>query len=163
MSNIVNILHTVFECCLFGGVIFIYMRMKDLEWLINERIKCLNEGIMEKFEDAIHNFYDINRYKIEKCKEELKEYSEITIALRENMEEVITKTDLLANSVEYWGTNPASLPLKEHKQLIKDVAQIKAELEAITAIVNHSMVRVGKRTTYLTKPWKGNTKKESKL
>ena len=112
-----------------------------------DEFREVNEELQNRFENYIKH----PAWEIEDCKKRIKEYSKITIALRENMGEVITKMDAISKAVEYWGTNPASLPLKEHKQLIKDVAQIKSELEAITVIVNRGMVKRGKKNTYLTK------------
>lgn len=119
-----NILNTI------AGCVCIYLLVY---WVLEFRRA---RKLLAEMKDIRNDLLSDNNYRLEGVEEKIDEHSLMIDALRKDMNKAATKTDLLANSVEYWGTNPASLPLKEHKQLIKDVAQIKSELEAITVIVN---------------------------
>lgn len=128
-------------------------KLKEVEEELQKRSSNC-EIFVDKLRDRFENNVKYTTWAIKDCNEKLKEYSKMIGALKGDMEKVITRTDSISKATAYWGTNPASLPLKEHKQLIKDVAQIKAELEAITAIINHGSEapKVRKRKTYLDNP-----------
>lgn len=157
-----NILNTIAGCvCIYLLVYWVLefrrarKKLEELEEELQKRSSNC-EIFVDKLRDRFENNVKYTTWAIKDCNEKLEEHSKMIEALKGDMGKVITRTDSISKAAAYWGTNPASLPLKEHKQLIKDVAQIKSELELMRAIINHGSEapKVRKRKTYLDNPEK---------
>lgn len=146
-----NILNTIAGCVCIYLLVYWVLEFRRARKKFEEVEKEFRNRSLEH-EISIDKMRDNSRIAANDCKRELEEHSKAIDTLKWDLGEVITKTDSLSKAFEYFSTNPASLAARKHKELIKDVAQIKAELEAITAIVNRGMVKQGKKNTYLTKP-----------